>query len=178
MTSGSIGWGRIGQVPSYLLAMLLVATASDQSAPRHPYGALRGTLITGLPDMIGVFGSALLPFAPIEIELGVSGSLGSASLGARAGPRAWLLDSRRPGEGGVGLGISALLGARYFLLQGEPWKVSPNGVGTLDFWVWPGATVGLCFQLAAGAIYVPGSARGWGGGPWVPDVRLSFGLGF
>ncbi len=138
-------------------------------------GALH--LGVGLPGMTNASFS-LTALHPLEIEIGVEGSLGHNGVTARAGPALRLVEHRKDSGRGVTMHAPLLVGWRYWNF-GRPQgahSLTLNPTLTTDFWLAPHLAIEL--QLTLGASLTVHDPSGGIGSPIFPDGQLRLGLAF
>lgn len=174
-----------------LAALLFLGIASAASAqvtsdaatqappPRRGHVTLRGALLSGFPDVVGV-AATLTATAPLEVEVGLSTALFASSVYARAG-YAFVLSDGRGAEGrGWTVDLVPMLGWRY--LQTIPFDVSHeihalSVTGALDATFWASPGFGIALQLTLGGDYYV--VHDYSSGPptlLIPDLRLAVGV--
>lgn len=138
------------------------------------WGALHVGL--GLPGMANA-ALSITALHPVEIELGVEGSLGHQGLLARAGPALHIVDRRDP-DTGRGLTAHAPLFLGYRRMdfgRGTPAHALTLGPAvSLDLWA--ARHLALDLQLSAGASITLSDPSGGIGAAVLPDVSLRVGV--
>lgn len=139
------------------------------------WGSARGGL--GLPGLLNA-SVAVYALHPVELEVGVEGSLGHSGFTARAGVALTALERRNSEGRGVSLFVPLLGGYRFMdLARPEPaHALTLNPTLTADFWV--ARHFGFEVSFTGGLSLVVSDPSGAAGGPLGPDVALRTGIVF
>ncbi len=131
----------------------------------------------GFPGMINASVS-VTALHPVELELGVEGSLGHQGLTARAGPALRVLE-RRDAEGkGITMHAPMLLGYRRFAVGTTDAAHALTANPTLTFDGWVSAHVAVELQVTAGVSVMVADPQDRVGSTVLPDFQVRMGMAF
>lgn len=156
------------------LAYVLAASPALAEEPALPTAAARVSIMSGLPDLLGVSATVV---RPVTVEAGASSFLLGFSFYGRAGVPIVLGTKPEPR---AAWWVTPLVGYRF--LHFKPYEILEDqhrvtGQLAIDYAYWFRPAVAVDVQLAAGADWIAWRSRG-GPGAVAPDVRLSVGLAF
>lgn len=162
------------------------ATAGATAEPPRPLGAVRLSLLSGVPDLVGLSG-ALTALRPLEVEVGASWLVQLVSVYARGGLALALRDDRGAAGRGWTMHLGLFVGYRYmrvldaFVLPDsgatpEAWYATVNTGFEAVYWFRP--HLGLDFHATLGAMLPLGTPTLRSVIPVIPDARVAVGLAF